>query len=164
MLATWGATCGSCRPGIASPKTVNLSSRIRPGGNAERGLALGWLVVVQSPDEKRRGTLIELTAPVSVLSRGLRPVAGQEWFDFADEFMSSGHALIARPVHEQRDGCFSIRDRQQPGPSANGTFVDSRRLAAGESVDLSEGDVIRVGVTELIFKSLWLPPGDARPA
>jgi pSer/pThr/pTyr-binding forkhead associated (FHA) protein len=45
-----------------------------------------------------------------------------------------------------------------PGPSANGTFVNSHKLAPGEVVDLSEGDIVRVGRTELMFKSLWLSP------
>ena len=125
---------------------------------AAPGLVLGWLVVVQSPDEIRRGSLIQLTSPLSVLSRGLRSLAGQEWFDINDEFMSSGHAVIARPARDGREGCFCIRDRQEPGPSANGTFVNARRLAAGESANLSEGDLIRVGTSELVFKSLWLPP------
>jgi hypothetical protein len=163
MLAAWGTTCGACRPGLTAPTSADLSTVVRPGEDPARALALGWLVVVQSPDEKRQGTLIALTAPVSVLSRGVRSIPGQEWFDFADEFMSNGHALVSRPDRDEREQSFVIRDRQEPGPSANGTFVNARRLA-GESVSLSEGDVIRVGITTLVFKSLWLPPGDPRPA
>jgi hypothetical protein len=149
---------------MAAPRTLELSKMTNPGAVPGSGLALGWLVVLQSPDENRQGTLIELAAPESVLSRGSRPVAGQEWFDFADEFMSSGHALVTRPGGDERAPCFGIRDRAEPGPSANGTFVNSHRLASGEILSLSEGDVIRVGVTELVFKSLWLPPGDPRSA
>jgi hypothetical protein len=163
MLAAWGTTCGSCRPGMAAPRTLNLSA-VRSEDASGAGLALGWLVVMQTPDEKRQGTLIELGEPISVLSRGARSVAGQEWLDFNDEFMSNGHALILRPVQQTRASTFSIRDRHEPGPSANGTFVNGRRLAAGENENLSEGDLIRVGVTELIFKSLWLPPCDPRSA
>lgn len=156
MLTAWGVTCGNCRPGMAAPRTLNLSTAARPADAP--GLALGWLVVMQTPDENRQGSLIELVSPVSVLSRGTRSAAGQEWFDFNDEFMSNGHASISRPVNQLRESCFSIRDRQEPGPSANGTFVNGRRLAPEQSASLSEGDLIRVGVTELVFKSLWLPP------
>lgn len=162
MLAAWGVTCGNCRPGMAAPRTLNLSAVARAADAPASGLALGWLVVVQTPDERRQGTLIELGAQVSVLSRGARSTVGQEWFDFNDEFMSNGHALIARPTSELRTSCFSIRDRQEPGPSANGTFVNGQRLAPEQSASLSEGDLIRVGVTELVFKSLWLPPSDPR--
>ena len=165
MLAGWGSTCGNCRPGLAVPKTLCLSASDRPGLAPARGLSLGWLFVTQSPDVKRQGTLIELTAPISVLSRGAGPAsAGQEWFDFADDFMSMGHALIHRPPSsEDRASSFTIRDRQNPGPSANGTFVNSNRLAPGEILKLSEGDIIRLGVTEFVFKSLWLPPTGSRP-
>jgi hypothetical protein len=162
MLAAWGVTCGACRPGIAAPRRLELSAVLRPGDLPAQGLALGWLVVTQTPDEARQGSLIELGAPLTVLSRGARSAAGQEWFDFADEFMSNGHALCARPAPDERDPGFSIRDRQDPGPSANGTFVNGRRLTPGQDAHLSEGDVIRVGVTELVFKSLWLPPSDPR--
>lgn len=162
MLAAWGVTCGNCRPGLAAPRTLNLSAVARHADAP--GLALGWLVVMQTPDEKRQGTLIELGAPVSVLSRGVRSAAGQDWFDFNDEFMSNGHALISRPVNQQRESCFTIRDRQELGPSANGTFVNGERLAPEQNANLSEGDLIRVGVTELVFKSLWLPPSDPRSA
>jgi hypothetical protein len=164
MLAAWGVTCGHCRPGIAAPKTLELSAVVKAGADPARGLALGWLVVMQTPEEKRQGTLIELAAPVSVLSRGTRSMAGQTWFDFNDEFMSNGHARITRPVRDEREQGFTLCDRNDPGPSANGTFVNGRRLADGENASLSEGDVIRVGVTELIFKSLWLPPGNPRSA
>ena len=64
-----------------------------------------------------------------------------------------------RPAGNDRKPAFSICDRVDPGPSANGTFVDSHKLAPGEVVKLSEGDIVRVGTTEMVFKSLWLPPG-----
>jgi hypothetical protein len=165
MLAGWGATCGNCRPGIAVCKTLCLSSTDRAGAASAPGLSLGWLVVIQSPDEKRVGALLDLGAPVSVLSRGGRsPSAGQVCFDFADDSMSDGHALVSRPSGNDRHEAFVIRDRQDPGPSTNGTFVNSHKLGRGESVALSEGDIVRVGRSELCFKSLWLPPGGPGPA
>ena len=164
MLATWGTTCGSCHPGIATPKTLGLSSVFRPGSAPEPGLSLGFLVVLQSRDERRIGSLIQLTAPTSVLSRGVRsPAVDEAWFDFADEFMSCGHASVYRPASNDRQEAFAIRDRVDPGPSANGTFVASHKLGRGEIVKLSEGDIVRMGTTEMVFKSLWLPPGGPQP-
>ena len=165
MLAAWGSSCGNCRAGIATPKTLSLSALVAPGSASVPGFSLGWLVVVQSPDEKRIGSLIQLAAPTSVLSRGVRsPAPDQEWFDFADEFMSCGHATVHRPAGADRKQDFAIRDRMDPGPSANGTFVDSHKLGHGEIVKLGEGDIVRVGTTEMVFKSLWLPPGGQGPS
>ncbi len=159
MLASWGSSCGNCRPAMAAPKTLYLSASEVQGVLPAPGLSLGWFVFLQSPDEKRRGTLIELTAPISVLSRGLRRLeADVEWFDVDDDFMSGGHAVVHRPRGNERSDSFTIQDREEPGPSANGTFVNSRKLRPGEIAQLSEGDIIRLGTTELIFKSLWLPP------
>jgi hypothetical protein len=155
MLAAWGATCGNCRPGIAACKTLCLSATDL--ARAAPGLSLGWLVVVESPDQRRLGWLIELAAPVSVLSRG-GCSDKQAWFDFADDFMSEGHALVFRPASADRHESFTIRDRQDGGPSTNGTFVNSHKLDRDEEVKLSEGDIVRVGSTEMVFKSLWLPP------
>jgi hypothetical protein len=160
MLASWGSSCGNCRPAMAAPKTLYLAASAVQGLSPTPGLSLGWFVVLQSPDEQRRGTLIELTAPISVLSRGRRRVATDaECFDINDDFMSGGHASVHRPRGSERGDSFTIRDREEPSPSANGTFVNSHKLGPGEVVQLSEGDIIRLGTTELIFKSLWLPPG-----
>ena len=75
--------------------------------------------------------------------------------------MSSGHAIVSRPGTGDRRGAFSIRDREG-APTANGTFVNSRRIGLGESVDLADGDEIKVGATQMVFRSLWLPGSDAR--
>jgi hypothetical protein len=147
---------------MSAPKTLYLSAEEMRGIAAVPGLCLGWFVVLQCPDEARRGALMKLTAPISVLSRGLPSVtANEEWFGFNDDFVSSGHALVHRPLGSDRSDSFTIRDRETPGPSANGTFVNSRKLGQGEIAQLSEGDIVRLGTTELIFKSLWLPPGGA---
>jgi hypothetical protein len=165
MLAAWGSTCGNCRPGMSAPKTIYVTAEEMQGIAPAPGLCLGWFVVLQSPDETRRGALIEITAPISVLSRGSRSVtANEEWFSFNDEFMSSGHAVVHRPQGSDRSDSFVIRDRESPSPSANGTFVNSHKLGQGEIAQLSEGDIVRLGTTELIFKSLWLPPGGGASA
>ena len=164
MLAGWGTTCGSCRPNLVAAKTLYLA----PGQVAStsqlagEGMTLGWLVVVSSLDVKLQGALIELRQATSTLSRssgpgGLRP----DLFEFDDIFMSNRHACVSRPKTGSRNDAFEIRDREGT-PSANGTFINSRRLPPGEISPLADGDVIKVGATEIVFKSLWLP-GSASP-
>jgi hypothetical protein len=159
MLAAWGSTCGNCRPRVAKPKTIFMSAVEGKGAAAVPGQSLGWFVVLSSLDADQNGKLIELAAPVTVLSRGAQEnTAAETWVDFNDKFISNGHALVARPKRTHQDEAFTIRDRDKPAPSANGTFVNSHKLAPGEVVELSEGDIVRVGRTELVFKSLWLAP------
>ena len=159
MLASWGATCGNCRPRMASPKTMFMSAVDAQGMLPQPGISLGWFVVLSSLDPHHTGALIELATPVTVLSRGGQENTSMEtWIDFNDKFISNGHALVYRPKQAAQDQAFTIRDREVPGPSANGTFVNSHKLGPGEVVELSEGDVVRVGRTELMFKSLWLSP------
>jgi hypothetical protein len=159
MLAAWGSTCGNCRPRMASPKTMYHSVVDASALVPLPGMSLGWFVVLSSLDAQHNGALVELAAPVTILSRGAQAGTVHEtWIDFNDKFVSNGHALIFRPKRAAADEAFTIRDREQPGPSANGTFVNSHKLAPGEVIELSEGDVVRVGRTELVFKSLWLPP------
>ena len=90
------------------------------------------------------------------------PIGSAKLVAFDDGFMSSGHAVLSRPQTGERTDAFTIRDRDRPGPSANGTFVNSHKLVKGEIVRLADGDIIKVGTTELLFKSLWLPPVGTR--
>lgn len=159
MLAAWGSTCGNCRPRMASPKTMFMSTVDDKGMLPAPGVSLGWFVVLSSLDKQHNGSLLELTTPVTILSRGGQENTSMEtWVDFNDKFVSNGHALIHRPKRDSKDEAFTIRDREVPGPSANGTFVNSHKLVQGEVIELSEGDIVRVGRTELMFKSLWLSP------
>lgn len=164
MLSGWGTTCGRCRPNLVAPKTLFMApGQVMTASRAGEGMALGWLVVASSVDARHRGALIELDQQRSTLSRGDQ-LAPQEpgLFEFSDIFMSSRHAVITGPRSGDCQGAFSIRDREG-APTANGTFVNSRRLVVGESLDLADGDVIKVGATQIVFRSLWLPgTGDAR--
>jgi pSer/pThr/pTyr-binding forkhead associated (FHA) protein len=127
-------------------------------------MALGWIVVSRSIDKLQNGALIELDQPLVIVSRaGAGGGGGARVVSFDDTFMSNGHALLRRPATGERTDAFTICDRQDPGPSANGTFVNARKLQATEIARLSDGDTIKVGATELLFKSLWLPPVSARP-
>ena len=124
-------------------------------------MVLGWLVVLQSR-RGGRGQLIELSELATVLSREDGPPSpGVRWYAFDDSYMSSGHATVRRPRIGKQDSPFVIEERRgSAGPSSNGVFVNARRVDPGKARELSDGDVIRLGTTELQFKSLWLPPGE----
>jgi FHA domain len=155
MLAAWGATCGRCKPALSYSKTVILAS-VDVAGMLP--LALGWLVVLRSPKPALRGTLFDLSQPVTILTRSdAAGVEGTKVISLDDGFMSASHATIRRPSHVTAEAGFTIEDRKVPGPSANGTFVNSRKLAPGETARLGDGDLVRLGATELKFKSLFLP-------
>jgi hypothetical protein len=162
MLAGWGSTCGKCRPNLVSPKTIFPGS-LPPelaGQSSSRlaGMTLGWLIVIRSIDRGKRAALFELDGATNVLSRaGAEAGKSDKLIVLEDEFMSIGHAIVRRPAAGERTDAFTIQDRRDPGPSANGTFVNSHKLAPGEVIRLGDGDVIKLGATELLFKSLLLP-------
>jgi len=164
MLPGWGTTCGKCRPNLVAPKTLFFSASDLAQATQSEGMILGWLVVVRTVEEGRQGTLIELDRPTVALSRaGVPPLGADKVIQFKDSFMSSGHAVLWSPPNGARTNAFTISDRENPSPSINGTFVSSQKLAPGQVMRLSDGDTIKVGSTELLFKSLWLPPsGRAR--
>jgi hypothetical protein len=164
MLAGWGSTCGKCRPNLVAPKTMfpgsmhgAMTARSLAQAAQSAGMTLGWLVVIRSSEKEKLGSLLELDEAQNILSRGAAAVGGGKTFGFEDVYMSSAHATVSRPKTGERTEAFTIRDRADPGPSANGTFVNSHKLAPGEVAKLSDGDVIKLGITELLFKSLWLP-------
>jgi hypothetical protein len=146
---------------LVAPKTLYMA----PGevaSQAAEGMTLGWLVIVSSVDVQRRGSLIELDQVRSILSRADSLPSGTPGLvEFADTFMSSGHAVLSRPRTGTRTDAFTISDRET-SPSANGTFVNSRRITPGKSLRLADGDVVKVGATEMVFRSLWLPGLGAR--
>jgi hypothetical protein len=163
MLSGWGTTCGKCRPNLVAPKTLFLSpGQMATPSRAGEGMSLGWLVVVSSLDGRHQEALIELDRERSTLSRGDAPSSPKQGlYEFSDIFMSNGHAVITRPRTGERSDAFTIREREG-APTANGTFINSRRLIPGESIALADGDVIKVGATEIVFRSLWLPGADSR--
>jgi hypothetical protein len=115
---------------------------------------LGFLIVLSSPDPTRRGAVIELTEPLLVLSRasaGAGSALSCARLEFADGFMSRDHALLrARPS-------FSIEERKRPSAARNGTLRNGRRLLPGQPTPLCDGDRLRLGETELVFRAIVLP-------
>src|SRR5204863_8049599 len=110
-----------------APKTLALS-RAEEIGSVP--LSLAWLVVMRSPDEKKHGLLVELGAPLTVLTRtggGAEAMTGQR-VEFEDEYASIGHAPRFRTEGPDRTTGFYIPGRQRPGPSSNGTCANAIKL------------------------------------
>ena len=159
LLLEWGGVCPNCKPKIASPKTLFASRADLFGATS---LSLGWLIVLRSPDQAQLATLLELDQSLNIITRvGGPALPGARMYPFNDEFMSVSNATLRRPFGGDKTAAFTLEDRRSPGPSANGTWVNSRRLTPQEVVQLGDGDVVRVGTTEFLFKSLWLPAGAA---
>jgi hypothetical protein len=155
MLRAWGATCGLCRPATGHARASDVVAAGRPG---ERPLTLGWLVVIDSPDEGKEGAVLPLDHAVVVLTR-MGAVAGVPGeIALRDDFLSAGHATVTAQT-AAGEVQFTLHDRREPGPSANGTFLNGRRLAPGETAALCDGDEIRVGSTEIVFRNLFVPAG-----
>jgi hypothetical protein len=154
MLAGWGATCGRCKPKLAYPKTVMLAASDAVG---LMPLVLGWLVITKTPADVSRGQLIDLSASETILSRAGGAVTGPQVIPIEDVFMSDSHAIIRRPAQIGPNAAFTVEDRRNPSPSKNGTWLNLRKLGPNEAATLGDGDIIRVGTTDLIFRSLILP-------
>jgi hypothetical protein len=155
MLRSWGATCGLCRPPVGHARD---EARIAAARQGQRSLTLAWLVIIDSPDSGQDGSVLAVDQPVMVLTRhgAVAGVPGE--IALRDDFLSAGHALL-KSVSTGADLQFTLEDRREPGPSANGTFLNGRRLGHGEAAALCDGDEIRVGSTELVFRNLFLPGG-----
>jgi transcriptional regulator with AAA-type ATPase domain len=86
------------------------------------------------------------------------PIAGEpvgrEWFEasrIADSRVSTQHIVFTRP-----GGRLFVQDVG----SRNGTWANGARLAKGERVALSDGDILRVGRTLLVYREDFIG-GDA---
>ena len=155
LLRAWGVTCGACRPAVAH---AGDEPRIAAARAGQRSLTLAWLVVVDSPDSAQDGAVLPVDQQVMVLTRhgAVAGVPGE--IALRDDFLSAGHAQL-KTVSAGAELQFTLEDRREPGPSANGTFLNGRRLAHGEAAPLCDGDEIRVGSTEIVFRSLFVPGG-----
>jgi hypothetical protein len=155
MLRGWGATCGACRPPLGHARDEAQIAAARQG---QRSQTLAWLVVVDTPDSAQDGAVLNVDQPVVVLTRhgAVAGVPGE--IALRDDFLSAGHALI-KTVATGTEMQFTLEDRLHPGPSANGTFLNGQRLSHGQVESLCDGDEIRVGSTELVFRNLLVPGG-----
>jgi len=115
---------------------VLAPAHARAGGPAEAPAPAGRLVVIESPS-LTHGRVLE-TGPVA-LSFG-RAGDNTAVLD-GDEYASSHHARI----ESQRDGVWLL-----DLDSTNGTWVNGARMDGRHK--LRDGDLVRVGETELRFE------------
>ncbi len=126
---------------LEAPVRDAVQERKTSGGREPVGGSLGLLVVRSGP---REGDIFKLDRPRSIVGRSLGVDVLVD-----DRHVSALHASI-RCEHRPAGGsyAFVIRDLD----SRNGTKVNGEAVA-GE-LALSDGDVIRVGTTDLVFKRL----------
>ena len=98
-----------------------------------RNLILGWIVFL---DEPHKGRVVPLDASIVV---GAEPGCKVK---LAEDFISARHAEILRTQHG-----FVLRDLG----STNGTFINDVKVV--DPYGLVDGDRVRMGRTEMIFKS-----------
>lgn len=104
------------------------------------------LTLVYGPDTSRIGERVYLAEKTTTLGRG-DPVFPSGLLN--DLKISRRHAEVFRA----RDGRFRLVDLG----SKNGTFLNMRKIPAFKEVPLSEGDVIRLGGTLLLFHTTMVP-------
>ena len=166
MLSGLGYDLRKVSPDLVPAKTMFLApGQVALPPQSAGGMTLGWLVVIRSVGRAPAGHLDRARSRSGgAVSRGVGADGPDRLVGFDDSYMSSAHAVCGRPIAGDRNDAFTIRDRENPA-SANGTFVNSKKLGQGEVVRLGDGDIIKVGATELLFKSLWLPPvATSRPS
>jgi hypothetical protein len=155
MLRGWGATCGQCRSPLGHARAAHLIKAARAG---QPSMTLGWVVVLDGPDEGRWGAALPIESAVTTITRQGAEAGLPGEVVLRDDFLSAGHALI-KLAPDGDEASFTLEDRRDPAPSANGTFLNGRRLAPAELAPLCDGDEIRVGSTELVFRTLFIPGG-----
>ncbi len=151
----WKLSSGNLRSQDAQPVCGGCAGRV-PNSGAQLGLAGGCAIARRKAN--RLAHPVGRSQPRCSAAGFAMPSPDEEWFDFADEFMSCWTCHSQSPSRQRPQAGICHSRPRGSRPSANGTFVDSHKLGPGEVVKLSEGDIVRVGTTEMVFKSLWLPP------
>src|SRR3954470_14273503 len=124
MLRGWGATCGQCRNPLGHARAAHL---IKAARMAQPSMTLGWLVVIDGPDEGCWGAALPIESSVTTVTRQCAEVGLPGEVVLRDDFLSAVRALVTLPP-DGNEGSFPLEDRRAPGPSANGTFLNGRRL------------------------------------
>ncbi len=107
------------------------------------------------PSERRHrpALVVAFPRPAAALVPSSEEAVGRAWLaslGLADDEASGQHAWFLR----QRGGTLEIRD----AGSRNGTWVDGARLAHDERARLSDGSVIRIGRTLLVYRERFTGP------
>jgi hypothetical protein len=155
-----GGRCATC--GTALPKGRSLCDACQApaaGGTVvlpARGLVvvqLGWLAVLRSPDLHQKGSLITIDQELvisrvrgSTHQKDAQGMSGR-LVEIDDPFVSFAHLYVHRPASP--DDSFTV----EPNPSAkNPVTLNDERLEPGQRVPVNDGDMLRLGLTQLCFK------------
>jgi pSer/pThr/pTyr-binding forkhead associated (FHA) protein len=137
---------------MTDPEATVVLAEVTQPETPPAGQFLAWLLVIRSEDAGMEGQLLELRAGETTLGRRGPASRSGAAFLFEDAFMSDPHVLLSRTGKRG-----PLRLRERAGLSTNnGTFINDRRLAPREEIDVFDGDRIRLGTTELVVKTLWL--------
>lgn len=121
-----------------------LRSLPREGGQAAAGAAPTTGVLVHSPSNAR----FVLEKPDMLVGRSSQASGYSADIDLSgydpDKTLSRKHARITR----SKDGVFLKEEEGR-----NGTFLNGTRVGPGQTVRLEEGDRIRFGLVEVVFRS-----------
>jgi len=115
-----------------------------------------WSLEIVRGREVGRGYAIELGE--SILGNALNGERGLDLLEqegSSPRRMAARHAALSTTTEE-----IAIRDLESPG----GTFVNQKRLLAGQSRRLQPGDVIQLGSVQLRVKHNAAPPSPSPPA
>jgi hypothetical protein len=136
-LFIWRIVASASRELRVPQESMILSPSESAGLRRSAAPPRGRLVVVDSPALDRGEVLTVDTAPLTLGRGGQNTVALD-----GDEFASAQHARF----ESKRDGLW-VEDVG----STNGTFVNGARVSSPRK--LQEGDVLRVGQTDLVVEA-----------
>jgi hypothetical protein len=139
-IGTVGGGKEDSRSGMAPPEARTVG----PGGAEtlpSKVDQLAWLVVTRSLTTPRRGTMFALEEDYIEIGRYAECTICLE-----DAEVSRHHAVVRyQPTPETGQGEFVLQD-----VSRYGTYVDGQRISGAHL--LKDGDQIRIGETEMVFK------------
>jgi hypothetical protein len=144
------------KPPVEVPKSSGVPNNApnRPGVDSE----VGWLVV---HDESTTSQTLPLSIGRQIIGRKNSGRPCKIMIDSQDEFMSRNHCTIEVRVGQQGGYDYFLMDQIISGGtaknmSANGTRVNAGQhpLKPNDVVYLNDGDVIQIGMTKVVVKTL----------
>ena len=149
------AKCPAC--GYINPMPVaEAPTQLRPAIPTE----LGWLIV---KDEQTDTQTFVLTMGVNTIGRQSTLSPATHMIVTSDEFMSRPHCTITVKISQKGTVEYLLQDgAARPDGvwkiSTNGTYLNGQepRLSEFDCIYLNDGDVIQIGVTKLVLKTLQL--------
>lgn len=131
---------------VDGPKTAIFDLGAISQGAYQMDAVLGWLAFVDGP---QRGRVIQLEGTTVIGADSRCPV------HLDDGYVSSRHAEIYRV-----EKGFNLRDLG----STNGTHLNNTPVHANREVPLIDGDIVKIGTSEMVFKNHHAEHSAAGPA